>query len=124
MVRRMSSDPRRQLPNDDIHLFPSANSLASLIKDALIVGLQDFRYTTLVFKLSIHDNLLHVRARLKKRLTPEARTGCPTYRNQPLHGSVTLAKAPNGVIANKKLLDRIGDFSWLNPTIENPPKGI
>lgn len=37
---------------------------------------------------------------------------------------VTMTKAPNGAITNKKLLDRIGDFSWLKPTIENPAKGI
>lgn len=43
-----------------------------------------------------------------------------TYMGAP----VTLVKAPNGAITNKKLLDRIGDFSWLKPTIENPAKGI
>jgi alkyl sulfatase BDS1-like metallo-beta-lactamase superfamily hydrolase len=37
---------------------------------------------------------------------------------------VTLVKAPNGAIANKKLLDRINDFSWLEPTIEKPATGI
>ncbi len=39
-------------------------------------------------------------------------------------GQVELVKAPNGAITNKKLLGRIGDFSWLKPTIENPAKGI
>ena len=39
-------------------------------------------------------------------------------------GPVELVKAPNGAITNKKLLDRVGDFSWLKPTIENPAKGI
>jgi len=39
-------------------------------------------------------------------------------------GPVELTKAPNGAIANKKLLDRVGDFNWLKPTIENPAKGI
>jgi len=37
---------------------------------------------------------------------------------------VELVKAPNGAIANKKLLDRVGDFNWLEPTIEKPAKGI
>ena len=39
-------------------------------------------------------------------------------------GPVELVKAPNGAIANKKLLDRVGDFNWLEPTIENPAPGI
>jgi len=37
---------------------------------------------------------------------------------------VTLTKAPNGAIATKELLDRVGDFNWLKPTIENPAEGI
>jgi len=37
---------------------------------------------------------------------------------------VTLTKAPNGAIATKELLDRVGDFNWLKPTTENPAKGI
>ncbi|MDH5346136.1 MAG: hypothetical protein OEW59_10260, partial [Gammaproteobacteria bacterium] len=39
-------------------------------------------------------------------------------------GPVEMVKAPNGAITNKKLLDRVGDFNWLKPTIENPAKGI
>ena len=39
-------------------------------------------------------------------------------------GPVELVKAPNGAITNKKLLDRVGDFNWLKPTIENPTKGV
>jgi len=39
-------------------------------------------------------------------------------------GPVELVQAPNGAIANKKLLDRVGDFNWLEPTIENPAPGI
>ena len=39
-------------------------------------------------------------------------------------GPVEMARAPNGAITNKKLLDRVGDFSWLKPTIENPARGI
>jgi len=43
----------------------------------------------------------------------------------PYMGAPTeMVKAPNGAITNKKLLDRIGDFSWTEPTIENPVKGI
>ena len=37
---------------------------------------------------------------------------------------VTLGKAPNGAIANQELLDRIEDFNWLKPTIENPAEGV
>lgn len=43
--------------------------------------------------------------------------------NPHMGASVTLTKAPNGAITNKKLLDRIGVFSWLKPTIENPAGG-
>jgi len=39
-------------------------------------------------------------------------------------GHVDLGTAPNGAIANKKLLDRLADFNWLEPTIENPAAGI
>jgi alkyl sulfatase BDS1-like metallo-beta-lactamase superfamily hydrolase len=39
-------------------------------------------------------------------------------------GPVEMVKAPNGAITNKKLFDRVGDFNWLKPTIENPAKGI
>jgi len=53
---------------------------------------------------------------------PAAESSAPTslYMGAP----VELVKAPNGAIANKKLLDRVGDFNWLEPTIENPAKGI
>ena len=44
--------------------------------------------------------------------------------NPYMGAPVTMTKAPNGAITNKKLLDRIGDFSWLKPTIENPAEGI
>jgi glyoxylase-like metal-dependent hydrolase (beta-lactamase superfamily II) len=37
---------------------------------------------------------------------------------------VELVKAANGAITSKKLLDRVGDFNWLKPTIENPAPGI
>lgn len=37
---------------------------------------------------------------------------------------VELVKAPGGAITNKKLLDRVGSFSWLKPTIENPTTGV
>ena len=39
-------------------------------------------------------------------------------------GPVELVKAPNGAITNRKLLDRVGAFNWLEPTIENPAPGI
>lgn len=38
--------------------------------------------------------------------------------------SVTLTKAPNGAIANKKLLDGIDKVTWLKPTIDQPAEGI
>lgn len=44
--------------------------------------------------------------------------------NPYMGAPVELVKAPNGAITNKKLLDRVGDFNWLEPTIENPIKGI
>ena len=37
---------------------------------------------------------------------------------------VELVEAPNGAITNKKLLDRVDDFNWMQPTIENPAEGI
>ncbi len=37
---------------------------------------------------------------------------------------VTLGKAPNGAIANQKLLDGIEKVGWLKPTIEEPAEGI
>jgi linear primary-alkylsulfatase len=39
-------------------------------------------------------------------------------------GPVELTKAPNGAVTDKELLGRLGDFNWLQPTIENPVKGI
>ena len=38
--------------------------------------------------------------------------------------SVTLGKAPNGAIANQKLLDGIEKVGWLKPTIEEPVEGF
>jgi alkyl sulfatase BDS1-like metallo-beta-lactamase superfamily hydrolase len=37
---------------------------------------------------------------------------------------VTLGKAPNGAITNKKLLDRIEEVAYLKPTIEEPAEGV
>ena len=37
---------------------------------------------------------------------------------------VELVKAPNGAIANKKILDGIEKVAWLKPTIEKPVEGI
>ena len=47
-----------------------------------------------------------------------------TETNPYMGAPVTLVKAPNGAIANKKLLDGVGAFNWLKPTIENPAKGV
>ena len=38
--------------------------------------------------------------------------------------SIELVKAPNGAITRKDLLERLSDFNWLKPTIENPAEGI
>ena len=37
---------------------------------------------------------------------------------------VDLVTAPNGAVTNRKLLDGVRAFNWLEPTIENPAKGI
>jgi glyoxylase-like metal-dependent hydrolase (beta-lactamase superfamily II) len=39
-------------------------------------------------------------------------------------GPVELVEAPNGVIANKHLLDGIDKVTWTRPTIEQPVEGI
>ena len=44
--------------------------------------------------------------------------------NPYMGAPVTLEKAPNGAITNKKLLDRIDDVAWTKPTIEQPAEGI
>lgn len=44
--------------------------------------------------------------------------------NPYMGAPVELTKAPNGAIARKDLLDRITDFAWLKPTIEEPAEGI
>ena len=39
-------------------------------------------------------------------------------------GPVELVKAPNGAIANKRILDGISEVAWVEPTIEQPAEGI
>jgi alkyl sulfatase BDS1-like metallo-beta-lactamase superfamily hydrolase len=39
-------------------------------------------------------------------------------------GAVELGTAPNGAIANKRILDGIDKVAWLEPTIEQPVEGI
>lgn len=39
-------------------------------------------------------------------------------------GDVELVKAPNGAIANKRILDGIDEIGWTKPTIEQPVEGI
>ena len=39
-------------------------------------------------------------------------------------GPVEMATAPNGAIANKRILDGIEKVAWLKPTIEEPVEGI
>lgn len=45
-------------------------------------------------------------------------------KNPYMGAPVELVKAPNGAIANKRLLDGIGKVAWLEPTIEEPAKGV
>ena len=44
--------------------------------------------------------------------------------NPYMGAPVTLVRAPNGAIANKKLLDGIDEVAYLKPTIEQPAEGI
>ncbi len=44
--------------------------------------------------------------------------------NQYMGAPVTLAKAPNGAIVNKRLLDGVEKVAWLKPTIEQPVEGV
>ena len=44
--------------------------------------------------------------------------------NPYMGAPVTLGKAPNGAIANKKLLDRVGEVAAFEPTILQPAEGI
>jgi alkyl sulfatase BDS1-like metallo-beta-lactamase superfamily hydrolase len=44
--------------------------------------------------------------------------------NPYMGAPVTLVEAPNGAIANKKILDGIEKVAWLKPTIEKPVDGI
>ena len=44
--------------------------------------------------------------------------------NQYMGAPTTLVKAPNGAIANKKILDGIEKVGWLKPTIEQPAQGM
>jgi len=37
---------------------------------------------------------------------------------------VELVEAPNGAITNKKLLDRVGDFNFIEPTIDKLAEGV
>ena len=37
---------------------------------------------------------------------------------------VELVEAPNGAIANRKLLDRVGDFNFIQPTIDKLAEGV
>jgi len=48
----------------------------------------------------------------------------PGEENPYMGAPVTLAEAPNGAIANKKLLDRMDDIAWVSPTIEQPTEDI
>ncbi len=48
-----------------------------------------------------------------------------TPETNPYMGApVILGEAPNGAIANKRLLDRMDDIAWFSPTVEQPAEGI
>jgi len=62
---------------------------------------------------------------LTAALPNAARARDLTFAPSPYMGApVELTKAPNGAITNRKLLDHVGDFNWLEPTIEKPAKGV
>lgn len=46
------------------------------------------------------------------------------YKSPYMGGPVELGTAPNGAIANKRILDGIDRVAWLEPTIEQPVEGI
>lgn len=49
----------------------------------------------------------------------------PTAPSSPYMGApVELVEAPNGAIANRKILDGIGKVAWTEPTIEQPAEDI
>jgi alkyl sulfatase BDS1-like metallo-beta-lactamase superfamily hydrolase len=49
----------------------------------------------------------------------------PTLPPTPyMGGPVELVEAPNGAIANKRIIDGIEEVAWLEPTIEQPAEGI
>jgi len=48
----------------------------------------------------------------------------PDTKNPYMGAPVELVEAPNGAIANKKLLDGVSEFNFTEPTIENPAEGI
>jgi len=45
-------------------------------------------------------------------------------KNRYMGAPVAMTKAPNGAITINELLSRLGDFNYIEPTIENPVKGI
>lgn len=57
-------------------------------------------------------------------LAQERKTYNSTAVNPYMGAPVTLTEAPNGAIANKKILDGIERVAWLKPTIEEPVDGI
>ena len=48
----------------------------------------------------------------------------PHSGNYYMGAPVDLVEAPNGAIANKVILDGIGEVGWTEPTIEEPVDGI
>ena len=53
-----------------------------------------------------------------------AKPGDSTEVNPYMGAPVTLATAPNGAIANKKILDGLEKVTWLKPTIDQPVEGF
>jgi len=45
-------------------------------------------------------------------------------RNRYMGAPVAMTKAPNGAVTNEDLLSRVGDFNWLEPSIQKVTDGI
>ena len=56
----------------------------------------------------------------QQHLTVESALPATPY----MGGPVELVEAPNGAIANKRILDGIEEVAWVEPTIEQPAEGI
>jgi alkyl sulfatase BDS1-like metallo-beta-lactamase superfamily hydrolase len=72
-----------------------------------------------------HARVLFVLTVALAAVTADLRAEQPALPATPyMGGPVELVKAPNGAIANKRILDGIDKVGWLKPTIEKPVEGI